>query len=88
MASTIDLTGTDGTTYNLDELATTNTRTSTDALKVQVWKWNPNFSTENIHSKPNPPLTLATDLGRIWLSKLDLTYTEAEANADDAASEV
>lgn len=86
MSSKINLTGTSGATYNLDELASSNTRLSTESLTVQIWKWNPNIASTNAHSKPNPPLNASTDIGRIWLSKLDLTYTEAQAIADDAAS--
>lgn len=67
MAKTINLTGTSGKKYDLDQISKTNTRTSTDELVVQVWKWNPNLDSKNPHSKPNPPSPV---VGQIWLSKL------------------
>lgn len=67
MPKNINLKGTAGATYDLDELAVKGTRTSTDdELIVQIWYWNPNLPAENPHSKPNP-----SDLrvGQMWLSK-------------------
>lgn len=68
MARTINLTGTSGKKYDLDQLQKSGTRTSsTDELIVQIWNWNPNLDESNPHSKPNPP---APVIGQIWLSKL------------------
>lgn len=71
MPKSINLTGTAGKSYNLDDLQK-NTRTdSSEDLVVQIWEWNPNLPGD--HGKPNPP---SPELGQIWLSKLvkeDLT---------------
>lgn len=67
MAKSINLTGTAGKTYNLDDISNKQTRQSTDELLVQVWKWNPNLPAENPHSKPNPPSLV---VGQMWLTKL------------------
>lgn len=76
MPKSINLTGTAGKRYDLEEISTKNTRTSSEEeLVVQVWYWNPNGiniykdNTEiyEEHKKPNPP-NLKT--GQIWLSKL------------------
>lgn len=78
MPDKINLTGTSGATYNLEEATTTATRTSSsEALIVEIWEWNPNLPAGCTHSKPNPSdLTI----GRIWMSKLIPTtsprYTE------------
>jgi hypothetical protein len=66
MAKSINLTGTAGKTYNLDDLQK-DTRKGEGELLVQIWKWNPNLPKENPHSQPNPP---DLKLGQIWLSKL------------------
>lgn len=76
MAKSINLTGTSGASYNLDELKK-NSRTSGDELAVQVWKWNPNLPSSNAHSKPNPP---SPKIGQIWVSKL------VEIDSDDFES--
>lgn len=66
MPRTINLKGTNGKTYNLDEISTENTRTdSSKELVVEVWYWNPNL--KNSHKSPNPP---NPEIGRIWLSQL------------------
>lgn len=66
MPKNINLTGTAGKKYDLDELKNTNTRTSKDeSLVVQIWEWNPNLPGD--HGKPNPP---SLEIGQIWLSKL------------------
>ena len=76
-AKKINLKGTPGQTYNLDEIQKTGTRTdSTRALTVQVWKWNPNLPESNPHSKPNPTKLV---IGQMWLSKL---VSEEEALAE------
>ena len=75
MPRSINLTGTPGREYDLEQISTTNTRTdATQALVVQIWHWNPNGieSYKNdqtkyeAHKKPNPP---DLKLGQIWLSK-------------------
>ena len=72
----INITGTAGTTYDLADLATKNTRTSSDEeLLVQIWYWSPLFDKSNPHSKPNPP---QPKLGQIWLSQL----IDAKKNPD------
>jgi hypothetical protein len=64
----INITGTAGATYDLTELSTKDTRSSSDErLMVQVWHWSPLLSKENPHSKPNPP---SPEIGQIWLSQL------------------
>lgn len=73
MPKSINLTGTAGKKYNLDEM-TKDARVSDSELLVQVWKWNPNLPKENPHSKPNPP---DLQLGQMWLSKL------VESNSED-----
>lgn len=76
MAKSINLTGTTGKNYNLDELVNTNTRTNVDSeLKVQIWLWSPYLPASNPHSKPNPPKPA---LGQIWLSKLVTDKEEVE----------
>jgi len=65
MPKTINLTGKENKTYDLEELDQKETRSnSNQGLVVQVWKWNPEFAGD--HSKPNPPNLV---LGQIWLSK-------------------
>jgi len=64
----VNIKGTSGKTYNLDELFVNDTRSSaSEGLVVQVWKWNPNLKASNPHSKPNPPDPV---VGQIWLSVL------------------
>lgn len=76
MPRSINLSGTPGKQYDLDELSTKNTRGSADEeLLVQVWYWNPNGieSYKNDqekyeqHKKPNPS---NLKIGQVWLSKL------------------
>lgn len=68
MAKTINLKGTSGKTYNLDEISKAASRTDSDSsLIVQIWKWNPTLPQENPHSKPNPENPV---IGQMWLSKL------------------
>jgi hypothetical protein len=63
----INLTGTSGKTYDLEKIATENTRLDSDSqLLVEIWEWNPEANNED-HRKPNPP---SPAVGRIWLSKL------------------
>lgn len=66
MAKSINLTGTAGEKYNLDDMRK-DTRKADGELLVQVWKWNPNLPAENPHSKPNPPSLV---VGQMWLTKL------------------
>lgn len=75
MPKSINITGTQGTTYDLDKISTENTRVdSTSELIVQIWYWNPNGIDSykddqekyEQHKKPNPP---NVQLGQIWLSK-------------------
>lgn len=83
MPKSINLTGTSGKKYNLDELQNKNTRKdSSEELLVQVWYWNPNgidaYKDDNEkfenHKKPNPPSPV---IGQMWLSKLvDSTFVE------------
>ena len=62
----IDLTGTSGKTYDLEQISSENTRLdSSMQLLVEVWEWNPDAANED-HRKPNPP---SPAVGRIWLSK-------------------
>ena len=64
----VNIKGTSGKTYNLDELFGSSTRSSsTESLVVQIWKWNPNLPASNPHSKPNPSNLV---VGQIWLSVL------------------
>ena len=73
MARSINLTGTKGKEYNLDELQDKNTRQDSNSeLIVQIWKWNPNA--EGAHKYPNPP---QLEIGQMWMSKLvDLSELE------------
>ena len=73
MPKSINLTGTAGQSYDLDDLKK-DTRTGEGELLVQIWKWNPNLPKENPHSQPNPPNPV---LGQMWLSKL------VDTNSDD-----
>lgn len=67
MPKNINLKGTAGNTYDLDELSKQGTRTSTDEeLIVQIWYWNPLLPAENPHSKPNPE---NLKVGQMWLSR-------------------
>ena len=66
-AKKINLKGTPGQEYNLDELRTTDSRISGTALVVQIWHWCPDLPSSNPHSKPNPDQLV---LGQMWLSKL------------------
>lgn len=63
----LNITGTSGRTYNLDDLKRETRDDPTSSLVVQIWKWNPNLPEGNKHKKPNPPNPV---LGQIWLSKL------------------
>lgn len=63
----INLTGTEGASYNLDEIAQDTRSNEEESLVVQIWYWSPFFKKENPHSKPNPP---SPALGSVWLSKL------------------
>lgn len=78
MPKSINLSGTPGRGYDLDQMSTQYTRTSAnEELVVQIWYWNPNgiqsYYDENNkekyenHKRPNPP---RPKLGQIWLSKL------------------
>ncbi len=67
MPKSINLTGTAGKTYDLDEVVNGGKRTDESALVVQIWKWNPNLPKENVHKNPNPP---KPEVGQIWLSQL------------------
>ena len=75
MPKHINLKGTAGETYNLEELKTSNTRTdSSKDLIVQIWYWNPNgilsykddLTKYEEHKLPNPP---RPKLGQIWISR-------------------
>jgi len=60
--SGINITGTSGTTYNLDHIVLSDTRTdSTTDLIVQVWLWNPASSNAD-RKLPNPP---SPEIGQI-----------------------
>lgn len=63
----INLTGTEGQTYNLDDLAQDTRTNEEESLVVQIWYWSPFYKDTNPHSKPNPPKPA---LGSVWLSKL------------------
>lgn len=84
MPKSINLTGTAGKKYNLDDLQNKNTRKSADELIVQIWYWNPDGidSYKNDekkfqdHKKPNPPDPV---IGQMWLSKLVETSFVEEA---------
>lgn len=76
MPKSINLSGTPGRNYDLEQISTTNTREdASQALLVQIWYWNPNGIESykddkekfEAHKKPNPPMP---QLGQIWLSKL------------------
>lgn len=67
MPKSINLTGTAGKTYNLEEIASQNTRNdSSQELILQIWYWCPDLPESNPHSKPNPP---DLEIGQIWMSK-------------------
>ena len=79
MPRSINLTGTSSKSYNLDEIASKNTRTSSnEELFVQIWYWNPNLDERNPHSKPNPENPV---IGQMWLSKL----ITADSNPEEFA---
>ena len=66
MPKSINLKGTSGKSYNLDELQTQNTRNNPEeALTVQIWNWHPDLKGD--HSKPNPP---NPKIGQMWMSHL------------------
>lgn len=74
MPKSINLSGTSGKKYDLDELQK-NTRVDSDSkLLVQIWYWNPDgiesYKNDNVkyneHKQPNPPKPV---IGQIWLSK-------------------
>lgn len=75
MPKSINITGSAGKSYDLEQISTTNTRTdSSEELVVQIWYWNPNgidsykedTDKYEAHKKPNPPTPV---IGQIWLSK-------------------
>lgn len=75
MPKSINITGSAGKSYDLEQISTTNTRTdSSEELVVQIWYWNPNgidsykedTDKYESHKKPNPPEPV---IGQIWLSK-------------------
>lgn len=83
MPKNIDLKGTSGKKYDLDALSKTETRSSSgEALVVQIWYWNPNFS--NAHKHPNPP---SPKIGSIWLSKKITAESDPDLYAQIAAEE-
>lgn len=66
MPSKINITGTSGKTYDLDELQSKKGRASSEEeLIVQIWNWNPELPSP--YNSPNPP---NLKIGQIWLSKL------------------
>lgn len=74
MPKNINLKGTAGNTYNLDELVISNTRLDSNLeLLVQIWEWNPDLAETNEHHFPNPK---NPKVGQIWLSKR-IDYTSA-----------
>ena len=81
MAKTsINLSGTAGKTYDLEQLATQNIRLdSSQQLIVENWYWNPEAAIEERRS-PNPPNPA---VGRIWLSRL-VSLEELEAKLGGA----
>lgn len=79
MPRSINITGSAGKSYNLDNIATKDTRQSSDEkLLVQIWYWNPNLPEGNPHKNPNPEKPV---IGQMWLSKL---ITE-ESNPEEYA---
>ena len=83
MPNKINITGTAGKTYNLDEIKDSGSRDNpSEGLVVQVWKWNPNL--QSPYNSPNPPNPV---IGQIWLSKLVKTnsadYKELMAKDGD-----
>jgi len=85
MPKNINLTGTSGKSYNLDELSQDTRKNSNSELLVQIWQWCPDLpNTNNLtkaHQEPNPP---SPKVGQIWLSKLVRKFesdgtTETEA---------
>jgi hypothetical protein len=63
----LNLSGQNGKTYDLEQISTQNTRLDSGMkLIVEVWYWNPDSDIEERRS-PNPP---SPEIGRIWLSKL------------------
>lgn len=85
MPKNINLTGSVGKKYDLDELANKQTRVdSTEKLIVQIWEWSPELPEKNPHHYPNPTKVdenglVVSDLveGQIWLSKL-VAYNSPE----------
>lgn len=66
MPHKINITGTAGKNYNLDDIQNIGNRSnSSEGLVVQVWNWNPNLPEP--HNQPNPNDLV---IGQIWLSKL------------------
>lgn len=68
MPNKINLTGTAGHVYDLDEMEAGSQKASRSnssrELVVQVWKWNPNLpAPHNVANPENPAI------GQIWLSK-------------------
>jgi hypothetical protein len=63
----LNLTGTSGTTYDLDNIAAENRENSSKDLIVQIHEYNPN-SADPTKRSPNP---LKPKIGQIWLSKIN-----------------
>ncbi len=63
----VTISGTNGKSYNLDEITKSNTRTDGSApLTVQIWYWN-SEALDVDHRNPDPPNPV---IGQIWLSRL------------------
>ena len=63
----VTISGTNGKTYNMDEITKNDTRTDgSSPLTVQIWYWSPD-SLDIDHKNPDPPNLV---IGQIWLSKL------------------
>lgn len=60
----INLTGTNGETYDLDQMKNEGRRSLTTDLIVEIWEWNPKLPKPHNHPNPENP-----EIGRIWLSK-------------------
>ena len=76
MPKSINITGQAGKNYNLEEIASKETRSdSSSELLIQVWYWNPNLPSTNDHSKPNPP---SPEIGQIWLSRMITAESDPE----------
>lgn len=71
MKRSLNLTGIEGKSYDLEELKKSNVRTGKDSLVIEVWYWHPDA--EGDHRFPNPP---NPEIGRIWFSKQVATLEE------------